>query len=370
MDHLRGIIFQQSPEKRVQRKMEVPRGIPGKGDGPPPNLSAVDNLLLRNPELYKGLENLALAPLRLEEELRCQVQRAQETQDKLAIELAQKKTQIRALTQKIQSLSFQPNVLCDDDAARTMGRLKQRLNNWINACFRDEGKMVKLRQDLGQYGALFIPNSPPEIRAFIASAVSGTLFEHIFSSFMLGISNQESERFVSMANAMVRSCPEHVIYHWRAATSMAVEKLGDESNDIDTVVSQIEMDFSNYFSIEASIAARRLCPLVRACMQFKRQIDRQESHYRFSRSAFGAAYVPVLMQQAVPAQEHAGHILCTLWPGLYKESRSGSLVVEPETVLAQEDTVHKTPTAEEEQETLFAGLKQALKDLPDDGKRQ
>ncbi|OJJ67905.1 hypothetical protein ASPBRDRAFT_134585 [Aspergillus brasiliensis CBS 101740] len=361
MDHLRGIIFQQSPEKRVQRKMEVPRGITGKGDVPPPNLSAVDNLLLRNPDLYKGLENLALAPLRLEEELRCQVQRAQETQDKLAIELAQKKTQIRVLTQKIHSLNFQPNILCDDDAARTMGRLKQRLNNWINACFRDEGKMIKLRQDLGQYGALFIPNSPHETRAFIASAVSGTLFEHIFSSFMLGISNQESERFVSG--------PEHVIYHWRAATSMAVERLGDESNDIDTVVSQVEMDFSNYFSIEASIAARRLCPLVRACMQFKRQIDRQESHYRFSRSAFGTAYVPDLMQQAVPAQENAGHILCTLWPGLYKESRSGSLVVEPETVLAQENAVHNTPTADEEQETLSVGLKKALEDSPDDGKK-
>ncbi|EHA22272.1 hypothetical protein ASPNIDRAFT_45038 [Aspergillus niger ATCC 1015] len=355
MEHLRGIIFQYSPEKRAHRHMEDPGELSAKDDVSPPSLLAVDKFLLSNPELYKGLEKLALAQLRSEEELKRQAQRAQESQEQLVIELSQKKAHIRQLTQKIQSLNFQPNILCDDDAARTMRRLKQRLNNWTNTCFRDEGKMEKLRQDLEYHGALFIPKSPHEIRAVIASAVSETLFEHIFSSFMFGIPTNGPG-------------PEHVTYHWRTATSIAVEELGDESNDIDTVVSQVEMDVSNYFSVETTSAVERLRQLVRVCMQFKRQIDRQESHYRFSRSALGSAYVPDLMQHAVPGQGYVGPILCAMWPGLYKETKSGPLVVEPETVLAQEDAVHETSTAVKEQETLYTGLKQTLGETAGGGK--
>lgn len=46
MEHLRGIIFQYSPEKRAHRHMEDPGELSAKDDVSPPSLLAVDKFLL------------------------------------------------------------------------------------------------------------------------------------------------------------------------------------------------------------------------------------------------------------------------------------------------------------------------------------
>lgn len=161
--------------------------------------------------------------------------------------------------------------------------------------------------------------------------------------------------------------PGNVEHHWRTATSIAAEKLGDEQSDINMVVSQVEIMLSQYYSVEPPTVARRLRALVQECMQFKRDLDRQPSRYHFFRSALGDNFAPDHMQQAIPFQEVAGRVKCTLWPGLYKESTSGALVVVPETVLATKDAEDQRPTYIEASKTLVPGLQDVSDHLSDSG---
>ncbi|PYI07366.1 hypothetical protein BO78DRAFT_469195 [Aspergillus sclerotiicarbonarius CBS 121057] len=316
-------------------------GLARRDNCPPSERTHVDNLLHNNPELYRGLEKAALAPLFAEEQARRHLQRLQEVETSKASEVARNKAQIRSLTREIQLLKFQPTILSDEDAAREMKRLLQRLNGWINSCFRDTHLLDKLRQDLENNGAAFVPNGQHELRAFISSAVSGTFYEHVFGRFLLGLPGEEA--FGAIAEKVQNYCPRHVAHHWRTATSIAVEELADEPGVINAVVAQVEADFLQYFSIDPSSGSTKLRTLVRACIQFKRRLDRQESQYRFFRSAFGAPYTPETMQQALMLEDVGDRVQCALWPGIYKESRTGSLVVEPETVLAKKTVVRDKP---------------------------
>lgn len=148
---------------------------------------------------------------------------------------------------------------------------------------------------------------------------------------------------------------------------MAVEKLGDEQSDINMVVSQVEIMLSQYYSVEGPTVAIRLRVLVRECMQFKHDLDRQLSRYHFFHSALGDKFAPDHMQQAIPFQEVAGRVQCTLWPGLYKESTSGALIVVPETVLATKDAEDQSPTYTEVSNTLVPGLQDVSDHLSDSG---
>ncbi|GAQ45518.1 hypothetical protein AtubIFM55763_007880 [Aspergillus tubingensis] len=367
MEQFIDIVSQYFPMLDVLRNMERPRRLATNGDMSPPRLSPVEHLLRNNPELYRGLEKAALATGHVEEGLRRQLHHAQQFKESMRLELARKKSDIRSLTQQIQALNFQPNILSDDDIAQHMRRLLQRLRNWTNTYFRDLDQLNKLRQDLERSGAMFVPRGPHEIRAFIASVVSQILFQRIFSSYLLGIPNEESPRFVSIAETLRQNCPGNVEHHWRTATSIAAEKLGDEQSDINMVVSQVEIMLSQYYSVEPPTVARRLRALVQECMQFKRDLDRQLSRYHFFRSALGDNFAPDHMQQAIPFQEVAGRVKCTLWPGLYKESTSGALVVVPETVLATKDAEDQRPTYTEASKTLVPGLQDVSDHLSDSG---
>lgn len=159
-----------------------------------------------NPELYRGLEKAALATGHVEEGLRRQLYHAQQSKESMRLELAKKQSDIRSLTQQIQALSFQPNVLSDDDIAQNMRRLLQRLRNWSNTYFRDLEQLNKVRQNLEHNGAMFVPRGPHEVRAFIASVVSQILFHRIFGLYLLGIPNEESGRFVSIAETLRQNC--------------------------------------------------------------------------------------------------------------------------------------------------------------------
>lgn len=75
------------------------------------------------------------------------------------------------------------------------------------------------------------------------------------------------------------------------------------------------------------------------------------------------------MRQAIPFQELAGRVQCTLWPGVYKELTSGALVVIPETVLAEKDAGHESSTDTEVPETLVPDLQDALDEVSDSGER-
>ncbi|KAI3054299.1 hypothetical protein CBS147353_11445 [Aspergillus niger] len=369
MEQFIDIVYQYFPILDTLRNMDRPQGPAANSDIPPSNLSPVENFLRNNPELYRGLEKAALAPLRVEEDLRRRLQRLKRSEELMGLELARKKSDIRSLIQQIQALNFQPNIICDDDIAQTMGRLLQRLRNWINVHFRNPDNLDKLAQDLEHNGSTFIPKGPHEIRAFIASTVSQTLFERIFSSYLLGIPNEESGRFASIAATLRENCPEHVEHRWRTATSIAVERLSDEPSDINTVIAQVEINFTQYFSVEPPIAGMRLCPLVRECMQFKRKLDRQQGRYHFFHSSPGTIFNRNHMRQAIPFQELAGRVQCTLWPGVYKELTSGALVVIPETVLAEKDAGHESSTDTEVPESLVPDLQDALDELSDSGER-
>ncbi|RAL01422.1 uncharacterized protein BO80DRAFT_354362, partial [Aspergillus ibericus CBS 121593] len=292
-----------------------------------------------NPELYRGLEKAAMAPLFAEEQARRHLQRLQEVELSNASEVAQYRAQIRSLTREIQLLKFQPATLSDEDATREMNRLQQRLNGWINSCFRDPHLLEKLKWDLEVHGAAFVPNGQHELRAFISSAVSGTFYEHVFGRFLSGL-----------------PCPRHVAHHWRKATSIAAEELGDEPGIVNAVVAQVEADFSQYFSIDPSSGSTKLRTLVRACLQFKRRLDRQESHYRFFRSAFGTPFTSETMQHALIPEDIGDHVQCALWPGIYKESRNGWLVIEPETVLAKKIVVPSKSVSLWDQDEPMLGL--------------
>ncbi|PWY65618.1 hypothetical protein BO94DRAFT_561519 [Aspergillus sclerotioniger CBS 115572] len=320
----------------------------------PSKMAAVDSLLRSNPELYRGLEKAALAPLLAEEQARRHLQRLKEVEALKASEVAENKAQIRSLMQKVQSLKFQPAMLSDEDATREMKRLRQRLSGWINACFRNTELLDRLREDLQDNGAAFVPNRQHELRAFISSAVSGTFYEHVFGPFIMGLSNEEV--FRTIAEKVQDCCPRHVAHHWRTATSIAVEELGDEPKVINSVVAQVETDFAQYFSIDPSRGSTKLRTLVRACIQFKRRLDRQESHYRFFRSAFGTPYNPDTMQHVLTSEDVGNHVQCALWPGLSKESGPDGLVVEPETVLATKTEICDKPNWLWSQNDFMLGL--------------
>ncbi|OJZ81982.1 hypothetical protein ASPFODRAFT_144646 [Aspergillus luchuensis CBS 106.47] len=367
MEQFIEIVSQYFPMLDVLRNIETPRRLAANGDMSPPKSSPVEHLLRNNPELYRGLEKAALATGHVEEGLRRQLYHAQQSKESMRLELAKKQSDIRSLTQQIQALNFQPNVLSDDDIAQNMRRLLQRLRNWSNTYFRDLEQLNKLRQHLEHNGATFVPRGPHEVRAFIASVVSQILFQRIFSLYLLGIPNEESGRFVSIAETLRQNCPGNTEHHWRTATSIAAEKLGDEQSDINMVASQVEIILSQYYSVEPSTVARRLRALVQECMQFKRDLDRQLSRYHFFRSALGDNFAPDYMQHAIPFQEVAGRVQCTLWPGLYKESTSGALVVVPETVLATKDAEDQSPTCTEVSNTLVPGLQDVSDHLSDSG---
>ena len=151
------------------------------------------------------------------------------------------------------------------------------------------------------------------------------------------------------------SGPQHVAHHWRTATSIAAEELGGEPEVINAVVAQVEADFAQYFSIDPSKGSTKLRTLVRACIQFKRRLDRQESPYRFFRSAFGTPYNPDAMQDILTPENVGDHVQCALWPGLYKESGPEGLIVEPETVLAHKTAVRDKPTSLWSQDDCMLG---------------
>ncbi|PYH95496.1 hypothetical protein BO71DRAFT_429005 [Aspergillus ellipticus CBS 707.79] len=256
------------------------------------------DLLENYPGLREGLETVALEPLRAKEQVRRQQQYMEEFQQKVSEEIARKDDQIKDLMQRIKVLSFRPDPLTDEEVTRKMKALQHRLEKWVNAHFLNENTLDTMSKLLEANGAVFVPKGLHEVRAFIISTISATIYEHIFGSFLLGsfMFGIEEAQFGAIVKAIQNNCPSYVAHNWRTATSIGISA---ESRD-------------------SRKSSERFARFVEECMKFKQCLDRQESQYRFFRSTFGTSYDPEKMEQATGTCGDL--VVFSIWPGLYKES--------------------------------------------------
>ncbi|KAE8314627.1 hypothetical protein BDV41DRAFT_575586 [Aspergillus transmontanensis] len=90
---------------------------------------------------YRELDDLELESIRLKERCRRLQELVTENQQRMEMEIAKKNNDIHLLTERANSLVFQPDPLNDDYARCTMNRLGYSLDTSVNSQFLDEGRL-------------------------------------------------------------------------------------------------------------------------------------------------------------------------------------------------------------------------------------
>ncbi|KAE8383320.1 hypothetical protein BDV26DRAFT_287823 [Aspergillus bertholletiae] len=287
-------------------------------------------------------------------------ERCQRLQDQLAerqemmdVKMSQKDDEIHLLTERLNALTLQPDLLEDDIASLVMNQLGTALGTWVNSNFRDEGRLdgltaALLRIEMRSLPPLREPVDTDQRRALIRAAVSWHIHDYIFNWLFVGAPSRAMDRDWRVMYTHIREkCPKIVSLHWRSATSMAVQSLSTEylGKMCDMLCDNIELAFSRFSSSKKERRVRKLRQLIQQCIEFKQRLERQESCYYFLNTAPGEVYAADMMHSAADSQGKCLCVRLSLWPGLAHCTPSETSVVEPEIVWAAEsDTEDQSST--------------------------
>jgi hypothetical protein len=128
--------------------------------------------------------------------------------------------------------------------------------------------------------------------------------------------------------------------HWRLATSEGLD-LFDLFNPhrldkaYDKLLMKVGYLLSRYCgpNVEANAAHEVLFKYLKDCVAFKKKLERQESEYKFQRSAQGIPYSSEHMSSLNFKNDDGSTVQISVWPSIYKASFDNeTLLIEPEAV--------------------------------------
>ncbi|KAF9887339.1 hypothetical protein FE257_010334 [Aspergillus nanangensis] len=263
-----------------------------------------------------------------------------------ADQIARMHLQVAEQTHKLNSLSYQPHPIHDDEVSQTMKKLNQGIERWVATNFRRKDLLDSMANETlelatGQVWIIDETRNMHERWCLVRAVVAAYLYHHVFNRLVaLDRCGQETQDDLGvMGRAIFNECPPHVYHHWVMATSLAGEHAFPNNDRLisETAIEGIESSLGRYASSEVEPRLTTLQALVFDCVKFKQRLDRQDCHYGFFRNSMGDGYCESYMQDLTGMERPGARVMCCLWPGVWKGTATELLIAEKQVVWVQDD---------------------------------
>ncbi|KAJ5339949.1 hypothetical protein N7452_006677 [Penicillium brevicompactum] len=220
------------------------------------------------------------------------------------------------LTSNIATLQTGVQKLTDEDVKKEMTVLYHDLEQWILNYIRG---LFDAQPGLGSL------NAEDSLIAQMQSEISCLIHQHFWTSDFVGCGAQNNQYMTEINDFIGHKCPSHVLQHWRFAMSTGTLELGRLRlmSECDFIIQQ----FGNNNGLPITESSR-LKQILWRCIELKTKLEYQDAKYIFWYYVADSPFRSERMRNPMKEDATGEVIEYTVWPGIYKESKDGHLIVE------------------------------------------